>query len=42
MAELIGKRFDSPDEVRKFTDGKGQVDLVDLNGHAIGLGTFEP
>ena len=42
MAELAGKRFEDPDEVREFTDGKGRVDLVDLNGHAIGLGTFEP
>ena len=42
MAELAGKRFESPDEVREFTDGKGRVDVVDLNGHAIGRGTFEP
>jgi len=42
MAELIGKSFDSPDEVREFTEGKGRVELVDLNGHAIGRGTFEP
>ena len=42
MAELVGKRFESPDEVREFTDGKGHVNLVELNGHAVGLGTFEP
>jgi acyl dehydratase len=42
MAQLAGKRFDSPDEVREFTEGKGRVELVDLNGHAVGLGTFEP
>ena len=42
MAQLVGKRFENPDEVREFTDGKGRVELVDLNGHAIGLGTFEP
>ena len=42
MAELAGKRFDNPDEVREFTDGMGRVELVDLNGHAVGLGTFEP
>src|SRR5947209_18249469 len=42
MAELVGKSFDSPDEVREFTEGKGRVDLVDLNGNAIGRGTFEP
>jgi hypothetical protein len=42
MAELVGKRFESPDEVRKFTDGMGHVELVDLNGHSVGRGTFEP
>ena len=42
MAELAGKRFETPDEVRKFTDDKGQVELVDLNGHSVGRGTFEP
>ena len=42
MADLAGKRFESPDEVREFTDGKGRVELVDLNGHAVGRGTFEP
>jgi quercetin dioxygenase-like cupin family protein len=42
MAEIKGKGFESPDEVRSFKDGKGQVELVDLNGHMIGRGTFEP
>ena len=42
MAQLIGKRFESPDEVREFTEGTGRVELVDLNGHAVGRGTFEP
>src|SRR5689334_21827854 len=42
MAQLAGKRFESPDEVREFTDGKGRVELVDLNGHAVGRGIFEP
>jgi hypothetical protein len=42
MAELVGKRFESPEEVREFLDGKGRVELVDLNGNAVGLGTFEP
>ena len=36
------KRFENPDEVREFTDGKGRVELVDLNGHPVGLGIFEP
>jgi quercetin dioxygenase-like cupin family protein len=42
MANLAGKRFESPDEVREFADDKGRVELVDLNGHAVGRGTFEP
>jgi hypothetical protein len=42
IAELVGKRFESADEVREFTDGKGRVELVDLNGHAVGMGAFEP
>ena len=42
MAQLVGKRFDNPDEVREFTEGKGRVELVDLNGHSVGRGTFEP
>src|SRR2546422_2506089 len=42
MAELAGKRFESPDEVREFVGGTGRVELVDLNGHAVGRGTFEP
>ena len=36
MAGLVGKRFESLGEVREFTGGKGRVELVDLNGHAIG------
>jgi uncharacterized cupin superfamily protein len=35
------KSFDSPDEVREF-EGKGRAKVVQLAGHAIGLGTFEP
>ena len=42
MADLKGKEFGSPDEVREFKDGKGRVEIVDLNGHMIGRGTFEP
>src|SRR5689334_1631994 len=42
MAEIKGKGFESPDEVRQFEGGKGKVELVDLNGHMIGRGTFEP
>lgn len=40
MAELAAKRFESPDEVRQFKAGR--VELVDLNGHGVGRGTFSP
>lgn len=40
MAELAAKRFESPDEVRQFK--AGLVELVDLNGHGVGRGTFKP
>lgn len=42
MAKLQAKRFESPDEVRPFTDEKGKVELVELSGSAVGRGTFEP
>jgi quercetin dioxygenase-like cupin family protein len=42
MASLQAKKFDAPDEVREFQDGKGRVELVEMGGNAIGLGTFEP
>ena len=42
MAKLQAKRFESPDEVRPFAGGKGQVELLDLAGHAVGRGIFEP
>ncbi|HEX2393451.1 MAG TPA: cupin domain-containing protein [Solirubrobacterales bacterium] len=35
------KNFDSPDETRPF-EGKGQAEIVEIGGHAIGKGTFEP
>jgi uncharacterized cupin superfamily protein len=41
MASVEVKKFDSPDEVRKF-EGNGQVEVVNLGGHTIGRGTFEP
>jgi quercetin dioxygenase-like cupin family protein len=41
MASAEVKSFDSPDEVRPF-EGKGQAKVVQLAGHTIGLGTFEP
>ena len=41
MAAAEVKSFDSPDEVRPF-EGKGQAMVVQLAGHPVGNGTFEP
>lgn len=41
MAGLESKRFDRPDETRKFT-GKGHIDLVNVGDGVVGRGTFEP
>lgn len=35
------KNFDSPDETRAF-QGKGHAKVVQVAGHTIGKGTFEP
>lgn len=42
MAVLQAKRHEAPDEVRPFKDDKGKVELVELSGHMVGRGTFEP
>jgi len=41
MAGLAVKNFDSPDEVRPF-EGKGEGRVVDVDGHVVGKGVFEP
>jgi uncharacterized cupin superfamily protein len=35
------KNFDLPDETREF-EGNGQAKVVELAGHSVGYGTFEP
>jgi uncharacterized cupin superfamily protein len=35
------KNFDSPDETREF-EGNGRAKMVELAGHTVGYGTFEP
>jgi Cupin domain len=35
------KRFDRPDETRPFA-GHGKVETIDLAGHTVGRGEFEP
>ena len=42
MAGLIRKSLDSPEETRQFPDGKGKLELVNLDAGAIGRATFEP
>jgi quercetin dioxygenase-like cupin family protein len=42
MAGMIRKSLDAPEETRLFTDGKGKVDLVNLDAGPVGRATFEP
>jgi hypothetical protein len=35
------KRFEQPDETRRF-EAHGKVDVVELAGHVVGRGEFEP
>jgi quercetin dioxygenase-like cupin family protein len=42
MAGLIRKSLDTPEETRPFEGGMGQVELVNLEGGAVGRGTFQP
>jgi uncharacterized cupin superfamily protein len=41
MAAVEVKNFDSPDETRPF-EGNGKAEVLDLAGHAVARGTFEP
>lgn len=41
MPGPIRKSFDSPEETRPFEDGKGQLQLVNVEGGAVGRATFE-
>jgi hypothetical protein len=41
MGSIEIKNFDSPDETRPF-EGNGRVELVNVGGHEIGRGIFEP
>ena len=40
-AKIAVKRFDQPDEVRPF-EGHGRAETVEVAGHTVGRGTFEP
>ena len=42
MAGLIRKSLDSPEETRPFEEGKGKLELVNLDEGPVGRATFEP
>jgi len=42
MAGMIRKSLNSPEEVRPFEQGSGKVELVNLEGGAVGRAIFEP
>ena len=42
MSALIRKSLDDPEEIRPFTDGSGQLELVNLDTAPVGRATFQP
>ena len=42
MAGMVKKSLDDPEEVRPFEDGSGQLELVNIDGGAVGRATFQP
>jgi hypothetical protein len=42
MSALIRKSLDDPEETRPYTEGSGRLDLVNLDGGAVGRAVFEP
>lgn len=42
MAGLTRKSLDTPEEVRPFDQGTGKLELVNVDGGAVGRATFEP
>jgi quercetin dioxygenase-like cupin family protein len=42
MSGLVRKSLDTPEETRSFEDGKGQLDLVNLDGGPVGRAVFQP
>ncbi|MEZ5073774.1 MAG: cupin domain-containing protein [Solirubrobacterales bacterium] len=41
MADIETRSFEAPDEVRPF-EGNGQALVINIAGHTVGRGTFEP
>jgi hypothetical protein len=42
MVGLSRGSFESSSDIRLFTDGKGQMTVVDLDGMSVGRSVFEP
>ena len=42
MAAMVRRSADSPDESRPFKDGKGRLELINLESGPVGRATFEP
>ncbi len=42
MAHMQKMSLNAPEEVRPFAGGTGQLELVNLEGGAVGRATFEP
>jgi quercetin dioxygenase-like cupin family protein len=42
MSGLMRKSLDQPEETRPFEDGKGKLELVNMDAGAVGRATFEP
>lgn len=42
MGQIVRKSLDSPEETRPFEDGKGKLELVNVDRGPIGRATFEP
>jgi quercetin dioxygenase-like cupin family protein len=42
MSGLVRKSLDSPEEIRPFEGGTGQLELVNVEGGAVGRATFLP
>ena len=42
MPGLVRKSLNTPEETRPFEKGSGQLELVNLEGGAVGRATFQP
>jgi len=42
MTQLVQKNFGSPEDVRPFADGTGQLELLTLDSGPVGRAIFEP